>query len=196
MKKNWIWHTEPFPCFTKTWRIMRLSVFFLCVMAAQTWALDSYSQGTRLSLNLKDTRVIDILGEIEEKTEFYFLFNQKLLDVERRVDIEVRQRKIDDILNELFAGTNVNYLVMNRQIVLTTAQPGSEEYQQQTSEQQQGQVSGKVTDRAGAPLPGVTVVIKGTTTGTITNADGLIQLVIYQRMLHWCFRLWGCGHRK
>jgi hypothetical protein len=44
------------------------------------------------------------------------------------VDIEVRQRKIDDILNELFAGTNVNYLVMNRQIVLTTAQPGSEEY--------------------------------------------------------------------
>jgi TonB-dependent starch-binding outer membrane protein SusC len=176
MKKNWIWHTEPFPCFTKTWRIMRLSVFFLCVMAAQTWALDSYSQGTRLSLNLKDTRVIDILGEIEEKTEFYFLFNQKLLDVERKVDIEVRQRKIDDILNELFAGTNVNYLVMNRQIVLTTAQPGSEEYQQQTSEQQQGQVSGKVTDRTGAPLPGVTVVIKGTTTGTITNADGLYTI--------------------
>jgi TonB-dependent starch-binding outer membrane protein SusC len=172
MKKVWIWHTEPFPCFTKTWRIMRLSVFFLCVMAAQTWALDSYSQVTRLSLNLKDTRVIDILGEIEEKTEFFFLFNQKLLDVERKVDIEVRNRKIDDILNELFAGTNVNYLVMNRQIVLTTAQPGSEEYQQQTAAQQQRQITGKVTDRAGAPLPGVTVVIKGTTTGTITNADG------------------------
>lgn len=172
MKKKWIWHTEPFPCFTKTWRIMRLSVFFLCVMAAQTWALDSYSQVTRLSLNLKDTRVIDVLGEIEEKTEFFFLFNQKLVDVERKVDIEVRQRKIDDILNELFAGTNVNYLVMNRQIVLTTAQPGSEDYRQQTAVQQQGQVTGKVTDRTGSALPGVTVVIKGTTTGTITNSDG------------------------
>jgi len=172
MKKKCNWHTEPFPCFTKTWRIMRLSIFFVCVMAAQSWALDSYSQGTRLSINLKDARVIDVLGEIENKTEFFFLFNQKLLDVERRVDIEVRQRKIEDILNELFAGTNVNYLVMNRQIVLTTAQPGSEEYRQQTAEQQQNQVSGTVTDRTGAPLPGVTVVIKGTTTGTITDTNG------------------------
>ncbi len=172
MKKKWIWHTEPFPCLTKTWRIMRLSVFFLCVMAVQTWALDSYSQTTRLSLNLKDTRVIDVLGEIENKTEFFFLFNQKLVDVERKVDIDVHNRKIDDILSELFSGTNVNYLVMNRQIVLTTAQPGSEEYRRQTEVQQPNQVTGRVTDRIGSPLPGVTVVIKGTTTGTITNENG------------------------
>ena len=172
MKKKWIWHTEPFPCLTKTWRIMRLSVFLLFVTIAQVWAIDSYSQVTRLSLNLKDTRVIDVLGEIENKTEFFFLFNQKLLDVERKVDIEVWNRKIDDVLNELFAGTNVNYLVMNRQIVLTTAQPGSEEYRQQTSIQQQGQVTGKVTDKTGSPLPGVTVIVKGTTTGTITGNDG------------------------
>jgi TonB-dependent starch-binding outer membrane protein SusC len=178
MKKKCIWHTEPFPCFTKTWKIMRLSVFFLFVIVAQSWALDSYSQVTRLSLDMKDARVIDVLGEIENKTEFFFLFNQKLLDVERRVDIEVRQRKIEDILNELFAGTNVNYLVMNRQIVLTTAQPGSEEFKQQTAGQQQGQVTGKVTDHTGAPLPGVTVVIKGTTTGTITGNNGSYSLSI------------------
>jgi TonB-linked SusC/RagA family outer membrane protein len=176
MKKKCIWHTEPFPCFTKTWKIMRLSVFFLFVIVAQSWALDSYSQVTRLSLDMKGARVIDVLGEIENKTEFFFLFNQKLLDVERRVDIEVRQRKIEDILNELFAGTNVNYLVMNRQIVLTTAQPGSEEYRQQTTVQQQEQVTGKVTDSFGQPLPGVTVVIKGTVTGTITNANGNYSL--------------------
>ena len=176
MKKKCIWHTEPFPCFTKTWKIMRLSVFFLFVIVAQSWALDSYSQVTRLSLDMKGARVIDVLGEIESKTEFFFLFNQKLLDVERRVDIEVRQRKIEDILNELFAGTNVNYLVMNRQIVLTTAQPGSAEYQQQTAGQQQGQVSGKVTDRTGALLPGVTVIVKGTTTGTITGNNGNYSL--------------------
>lgn len=172
MKKKWIWRTEPFPCLTKTWRIMRLSVFFLFVMIAQVWAVDSYSQVTRLSLNLKDTRVIDVLGEIEEKTEFYFLFNQKLVDVERKVDVDVRNRKIEDVLNELFAGTNVNYLVMNRQIVLTTAQPGSVEYRQQTEVQQQNQITGRVTDRTGAPLPGVTVVIKGTTGGTITDGNG------------------------
>ncbi len=172
MKKKCIWHTEPLPCLIKTWKIMRLSVFFLFVIVAQSWALDSYSQVTRLSLDMKGARVIDVLGEIENKTEFFFLFNQKLLDVERRVDIEGRQRKIDDILNELFSGTNVNYLVINRQIVLTTAQPGSEDFLQQTSVLQQRQVMGKVADRTGAPLPGVTVVIKGTTTGTITDGSG------------------------
>ncbi len=41
MKKKWIWHTDPFPCITKTCRIMRLSLFFLLLMTAQGWALDT-----------------------------------------------------------------------------------------------------------------------------------------------------------
>lgn len=171
MKKKWFWLTELFPCLTKLWKIMRLCVFFLFLMAAQVWASDSYSQSTRLTLNMKDTRVLDILGEIEEKSEFYFLFNQKLVDVERKVDVEADQKKIEDILQDLFAGTNVNYLVVNRQIVLTTAVPSFQE-DVNTPTQQQGQVTGKVTDKAGAPMPGVTVVLKGTTTGTVTDNDG------------------------
>ena len=171
MKKKWIWHTDPFPCITKTCRIMRLSLFFLLLMTAQGWALDTYSQVTRLSLALKDTRVIDVLQEIEQKSEFYFLFNQKLVDVERRVDLEVKNKPIEEVLSELFTGTNVNYLVMNRQIVLTTARteaPGAP--------QQPAVLTGKVTDATGSPLPGVSVTIKGTVTGTITNPDGIFSL--------------------
>lgn len=175
MKKKWFWLTELFPCLTKLWKIMRLCVFFLFLMAAQVWASDSYSQSTRLTLNMKDTRVLDILGEIEEKSEFYFLFNQKLVDVERKVDVEADQKKIEDILQDLFAGTNVNYLVVNRQIVLTTS---SLEIPQagQAAVQQEKAVSGRVTDQGNIPLPGVTVVIKGTSLGTITDADGIYTL--------------------
>lgn len=171
MKKKWIWHTDPFPCITKTCRIMRLSLFFLTLMTVQGWALDTYSQVTRLSLDVKDTRVIDVLQEIEQKTEFYFLFNQKLVDVERRIDMEIQNKPIEEVLSELFAGTNVNYLVMNRQIVLTTARPEALKPQQQPVV-----LTGKVNDTSGSALPGVAVTIKGTTTGTVTNAEGIFSL--------------------
>lgn len=172
MKKKWNLNMVPYPCLTKLLRIMRLSLFFLLVLAAQAWAIDSYSQNTRLSLNLRNAKVLDILGEIEENSDFYFLFNQKLVDVERKVDIDVSQKKIEEILEKLFAETNVNYLIMNRQIVLTTASPEVNE----STEQQQGQVSGKVTDKTGTPLPGVTVIRKGTTFGIITDNNGNYML--------------------
>jgi len=120
---------------------------------------------------MKNVTVMDVLNEIEDQTDFYFLFNQKLVDVERKVDVEVKQLKIDDILSELFAGTTVRYLVMNKQIVLSTGLPEEGESQQQKS------VTGKVTDTKGLSLPGVTVVVKGTTRGTITDADGNYSLL-------------------
>lgn len=174
MKKLWSRHSEPNPCLTKLFRTMRLSLFFLFVFAFEAIAIESYSQVTRLSVHQKDTRVIDVLQEIEDRSEFYFLFNQKLVDVERRVDIDASQKKIEEILHELFEDTNVNYLVMNRQIVLTTAQPAAN--QAPGAAQQQNLISGRVTDRLGLALPGVTIVIKGTTTGTISGSDGTYSI--------------------
>lgn len=142
------------------------------MLAAQAWAIDSYSQNTRLSLNLRNAKVVDILAEIEENSDYYFLFNQMFVDVERKVDINVSQKKIEDILEELFAETNVNYLIMDRQIVLTTASPEVKE----STVQQQGQVTGKVTDKTGTPIPGVTVIRKGTTFGIITDNNGNYML--------------------
>lgn len=172
MKKKWDLHTEPFPCLTKLLKTMRLCLIFLLVLATQAWATDGYSQNTRLSMNLKNTRVIDILGEIENKSEFFFLFNQKLVDVERKIDIDVNQEKIEDILAEVFTGTNVNYLIMNRQIVLTTAVPDIKD----ESSWQAGQISGRVIDSSGMPLPGVSVVQKGTAFGVITDMKGNFTL--------------------
>lgn len=170
MKKKRICGAEPFPNLTKLWKIMRLSVFFLLVLAAQAWATTTYSQQTRLSLNMKGSKVIDVLNEIEDKSEFYFLFNQKLVDVERKVDIEVKQENIEAILSRLFDHTNVSYLVIDRQIVLTTAQADAVAVQQHKT------VTGKVTDQADQPLPGVTVLLKGTTNGTVTDVSGNYSL--------------------
>jgi TonB-dependent starch-binding outer membrane protein SusC len=120
MKKKWIRDALLFGIQTKTWKIMRLNAIFLFLCLSQAWAISGYSQATRLTLKMSDSKIIEVLDEIEEQSEFYFLFNQKLVDVERKVDIDVQEKPIDFILQNLFAGTNVSHMVIDRQIVLTT----------------------------------------------------------------------------
>jgi TonB-linked SusC/RagA family outer membrane protein len=169
MKKKWIRDALLFGIQTKMWKIMRLNAIFLLLCFSHAWALSGYSQETKLTLKMSDSKIIDVLDAIEEQSEFFFLFNQKLVDVERKVDIDVQEKSIDFILQKLFAGTNVNHMVIDRQIVLTT-------FNEELLPQQQRTVSGKVTDSSGQPLPGATVVVKGTTQGTVTNADGEYSL--------------------
>ncbi len=145
----------------KTFLIMRVSLFFILISAFQVLAGASYSQTVRLSLNVKNSSVREVLGEIESKSEFYFLYNNQLVDVERKVDLDIKEEKLETILSSIFSDRSVNYLIRDRHIILSPA-----------VEQQQKRVSGKVTDSSGGSLPGVSIVIKGTTSGVITDANG------------------------
>lgn len=167
-KRNWSLVTNR--VLHKFWKIMRLSVFMVFFFVAQAYSTVTYSQQKLLTLKMQGSKVIDVLNKIEEESEFFFLFNQKLLDVERQVNVDVKDESIGNILSEIFEKTNVSYLIKDRQIILTTA-TGSFE-----SDQQQKPVSGKVTDFSGATLPGVSVVVKGTTAGVITDANGNYSL--------------------
>ncbi|MFY9152207.1 MAG: SusC/RagA family TonB-linked outer membrane protein, partial [Prolixibacteraceae bacterium] len=151
---------------------MRLTFYLFLLTFFQTIAGNTYSQATKLSFKLNDVKVKDVLNVIEEKSEFYFLFNSKLVDVERKVDINVSNQQVDKILNNLFAGTNVGYTVMDRQIIIqaNNSVPG------ETSVMQKRSISGVVTDEAGEPIPGASVVVKGTTRGTLTGMNGSYQL--------------------
>ncbi|MDP3915190.1 MAG: TonB-dependent receptor [Bacteroidota bacterium] len=171
MKKKRIRVPVPNRALLKLWKIMRLSVFFLILFVAQTFATVTYSQETRLTIKMQAVKVIDVLGKIEDESRFYFLFNQKLVDVERRVDVDVKNESVEKILNGIFGNTNVSYVVKDRQIVLTTA-----DLNFSANQQQQKSVSGKVTDSSGTSFPGVSVVVKGTTIGNITDENGNYSL--------------------
>ena len=150
-------------------KIMKLSGFLLLFTLLQVWAVDSYSQHTKLTLDLKNVTVKDALKTIEDQSEFLFLYSPKMVDVSRKVDIELADKKVDFILNQMFAGTGVDYIVKNRQIVITTNEmikPFKKETPQQIV------VTGKVTDEDSNTLPGVNIVVKGTLKGAITDPDG------------------------
>ena len=153
---------------SKVFLTMRLTILALLIGVFQSFASDTYAQATRLNLHVKNATVKEVLNQIEDQTEFFFLYNSKLVNVDRQVDVDLENKLITEVLDRLFAGTTTNYQVVDRQIVLTTNEMAAS----MTAAQQQNSVSGKVTDRSGGALPGVTVLIKGTTNGTITNFDG------------------------
>lgn len=152
----------------KCFKIMKVFLFLMILSIGQLLAVESYSQETKLSLNFQESDLIQVLDEIENQTEFYFLFNEKLVDLDRKVKIQVKDQNIHSILDKLFRGSEVDYQVLDRKIILSP----------KNLIQLQGKlnVSGMVTDQNGAILPGVTVVVKGTTNGTITDIDGSYSL--------------------
>ena len=151
---------------------MRITMFLLLFSVIQVMAKSSYSQSTKLSLNLNDVSIEHVLDEIENQSEFYFLYNQKLVNVDRKVNVNTRNKKISTILTNLFEGYEVNCLVMDRQIVLS---PKNIEERVDITRNRLAQeliVTGTVTDENEEPLPGLSIVIKGTSIGTVTNLEG------------------------
>jgi TonB-linked SusC/RagA family outer membrane protein len=135
---------------------------------------NSYSQQTKLSLKMNSTTVREVFKQIEEKSEFIFFYNEDYIDVDRKVNINAKEERIESILDEVLRGTRNTYKIYDRQIVILS--PGMKELppimNARSDVQQKRDISGEVKDVNGLPLPGVSVAVKGTTLGTITDSNG------------------------
>jgi len=126
------------------------------------------AQSAKISLNLVNVPLNDVLNEIEKKSDYTFLVNQEVVDVTRKVDAVFTNTSIKDILDQLFKGEKVKYVVSDRQIIITPS-----DIKTKGGDFQPKKVTGKVTDaKTGESLVGVTIQIKGTTSGTTSDIDG------------------------
>ncbi len=171
----------------KTMRIMRLSLFLIVISSAMAFSANSYSQNTKLTLELNNITVKEALKTIEKQSEFLFFYQEKHVDLDRLVSIHVTNHDVESVLNKLFAGTDNIYVINDRQIVIGIAprkelvrqiQSISGSVKSITEQPQRKEISGKVTDKVGLPLPGVSIIVKGTTIGTVTNSEGEFSLSI------------------
>lgn len=159
----WVWKC-------KTLLVMRLTFLICLFFALQSIAIETLSQNQRVSISQKNIRIEDVIQLIENKTDYYFMYSAKTVDVERTIDIEVANELVPEILSDIFRGTDITYKIDGRLIALT------KDGEISSMTQQTKTVSGKVTDSSGIPIPGVTVIIKGKATGTITDAIGNYSL--------------------
>jgi TonB-dependent SusC/RagA subfamily outer membrane receptor len=172
MKKKRLKEIPLWSFFLKLLRLMKVTLFLLCISVFSVMAKESYSQVTRLSVGLRNTDIKSVLEEIESQSEFHFFYSEDVIDAERKVSVNFRNSDIEKILTEIFYNTGVEYKIVGRQVALYK---GEFDDANLPAVQQQG-VTGTVTGADGQPIPGVTVFVKGSTQGTVTNIDGNFQL--------------------
>ena len=155
-------------------RSMKLSMLMLVCSAGIAWSVESYAQEAKVSLNAQNETVQMVLNKIEDQSEFSFFFNVRHIDLDRRVSLQAEKSDVFVVLDKLFAGTDVTYKVLDRKIILTKGE---------ASQQNGRRVTGKVLDKSGEPIIGANVVVKGTTTGTVTDIDGNFSLEVAEGAL-------------
>ena len=151
---------------------MRLLVLFLVCSIGLSYAADSYAQKALISIDVHNQRVEDVLREIEEQSDFDFFFNNKHVDLNRRVSVSADKSNIFSVLKEIFSGTNVKYSVLDKKIILSVEA-------QLPQQEQKITVSGTILDAQGEPIIGASVLEKGVQgNGTITDIDGIFKLSV------------------
>ncbi len=155
----------------KSLKIMRITLGLLLILVSQGLATTAYSQRTSLNLNMKNVTIIDVLGVIENQTDYYFLFNYEQISSEKKISVSQTNAKIEDILDSILKDTDLKYTIKDRQIVIS--RDGTRQMVQSgVISRQPGTASGIVVNLNNEPVPGASVSVKGTTKGTITDFDG------------------------
>ena len=161
-------------------RKMKLTILFSFLLFMTSWGT-SLSQTTKLSLQLRNEPVQKLIQQIEDQTDFYFLYQDDVFRNGQKVTIQSKEASVESILQQMAEQASVNYQIIDRQIVLmpvgVTELP-SVIKGQTVIQQQKKSITGKVTDSSGLPLPGVSVVVKGTVIGSITDSEGLFQISV------------------
>ena len=175
---------------------MRMFVCFIIFGCGISYATNAYSQITVLSLNVRNKTVKEVFSEIEKNSEYIFFYYDGILDMERKVSLNLKNQKIDVILNKLFENSNNNYIISDRQITISRKpEPIPVPPPPQVEEQQQV-ITGTVTDAEGVPLPGTSIVIKGTHQGTVTDANGAYSLQVPNENVTLVFSFIGFATRE
>lgn len=147
--------------------IMKLTTLLITAFCL-TVSAGSYSQNTKFNLSLKDVTIEKVLLEIENTSRYIFIYKSGTFDKSMQRSVEAEEQTIEETLNQLFKGTDVVYQIDDRQISLYK----NSELVNLNRGEQSKTISGKITDTNEQPMPGVTVLVKGTTNGTISDFDG------------------------
>lgn len=143
-------------------------LFFLLLVSSFA---SVYGQERTITLNLSKVPLDTALKEVEKQTSMSIVYNTSDIHIERIVSIKVSKESLSNIMSILFKGTNVNFSIVDNHIVLS-AKSNKEDQQKKRPIA----ASGTVTDSKGEPLIGVSILVKGTSNGTITDMDGNFKI--------------------
>ena len=155
--------------FQQTLRKMKLLAFFMLLGFCACHATIS-AQEARIDLKMSDATLSQVFRNIEQLTEYMFIYKSEDVQSIQHINVDVRQTMVRDVLEKCLENTGLSFLFKENVIII----------QKKTTDQEkkENRITGKVTDEKKEPLPGVTVIIKGTKLGTVTDVDGKYTLAV------------------
>jgi len=148
--------------------IMKISALLNLVFALNVSAT-LYSQNTIFTLDTQNKTIKEVLKSIEAQSNFRFFYNDGFLDLDKTAAIQVKDLRVEEILDMLIASSNITYKVLENNLIVFTPKEAFQQFK----------VAGTVTDASsGEPLPGVNIVVFGTLQGVVSDANGKYSLEI------------------
>lgn len=159
---------------------MKLTSLFLIVSLLQIHA-NGYGQGERLSLNVENASIETVFNKIETLTKYKFLYNLNYINVDRKISVYADNEKLEKIIYKIFKNTNISYAIADEQIILKKVlkknkiENTSKKNIKINQPESQQLITGKVVDKSQFPLVGVSILVKGTQQGVVTDFDGVFS---------------------
>lgn len=147
----------------KLLRIMKLSIILSLALFLQTAGAASYAQ--KINIVKQNVSIQTVLRQLESQTEYNFIYNAKMLEGTKRVSLNLKNASLTEVLNKCFENQSLDYTINGNTIVII------DKRKEQTLKQSII-VSGRVTDNKKVPLPGVSIKMKNSTLGVITDENG------------------------
>lgn len=147
--------------------LSRLAILLFFYTLAQTaWPFSGHSQST-VKLDLNNVEIKNVIKSIEKQTNYRFFYTEGLSDMEKIVSVRADNESIENVLSRVLASTRLGFKVNDNKTIVIAPKEAL---------QQQGKINGIVVNKDGEPLIGVSVMVKGTSTGTVTDLDGRFSL--------------------
>ena len=142
---------------------MKVTALLLLVCVLQSMA-GAYSQTTKYDISMTSGRLENVFKLIEQKGEYTFLYSIEDVDQISSVNVNVKQADLKEVLDICLANTKLTYEINGRLVIIRV--------KDENPENKMVVIKGVVKDKKGEPLPGVTIVGKGTTVGVATGING------------------------
>ncbi|MFV0378162.1 MAG: SusC/RagA family TonB-linked outer membrane protein, partial [Mangrovibacterium sp.] len=152
---------------------MKITTLLVLLTFMQVSAI-GYSQSSKITMDFKNKSLEEIFTYIEQNTDYSILYKNELIENTALKSGNYTDRDVVEVLSDVLKGEQLNYSIKGKIILIVP----DESAPPKPTQQQGKKVSGKVLDESGMALPGVTVVLKGTTVGTITDANGNYSLQV------------------
>lgn len=173
----------------KIMKITLSQVFIAIMLTGLSYANTSKGQAIldkQITVKVTNVSLEDALKLIEQQAGVKFVYSKSMIKTSQQVTVDLRQQRLETILKQLLAPNNIGYEIIDNHIVLSKGKPQPVEKPVSATDppvasndiitQQSVLVTGVVTSSTGETLPGVSVQLKGTNSGTTTDINGKYSL--------------------